>query len=260
MRRFNLPVSSTKTKSDPYSESGSASMSELHKDPYTEIENMYDELKQNERNFEIVQKEHDELSKRIKNNQKLLKNLEIKRNRLLNRAVDIKSKIRTEKEKIKQCHEEVIRKLRENNKILTQSLIEARLKSNNPIITQSVASVNPDDEYNMYRKNLRKHMEKYKSDPWYEILLYTFEYRYIPENVNDTLSYVKSIADMPICNDCSQPVKSWLNHNEPLLKKSVLNKCRLLHFMILLKNIIHRCKKQPTMSKQQLFAKYNITL
>lgn len=113
-------------------------------------------------------------------------------------------------------------------------------------------------EVYQYRKKLAKHMDKYKYDPWCEIFTFVLAYEPTDDNFY-AIKYVNHIPNRELCRLYCRECHAWLNIRKDQLKEAVKNKHTFLDFVLNMRNVVCMYKKEPTITKQELYKRYDIS-
>lgn len=104
---------------------------------------------------------------------------------------------------------------------------------------------------------LTSHMNNFKSDPWLNVFLYTFAFD--PDSHGNINEFINSIPRINLCKD-KEYVRNWINNNKNLIEIAIKDKHKFIDFMIFLRNVVHKSNGEPTLTKQEILDKYQISL
>ena len=129
--------------------------------------------------------------------------------------------ISIEREKITVRHQEAIRKLREKNQKLAQSLAQKRSTAPSHVPTPL--------HIVEYRKKLDAHMQKHVSNPWYNLFLFVFSPHPSGTNQN-AIAFMNNVPNTPVAAACREHCSQWLRSKQDALSNSVVNKACIPRF------------------------------
>lgn len=161
----------------------------------------------------------------------------------------VRGMISIEREKITVRHQEAIRKLREKNQKLAQSLAQKR----------STAPTHVPIHIVEYRNKLGAHMQKYISNPWYSLFLFVFSHHPSGTNQN-AIAFMNNVPNTPVAAACREHCSQWLRSKQDVLSNSVVNKHAFLDFAVILKNVIHELKGEPKTTKEDIYKMFDISV
>ena len=110
---------------------------------------------------------------------------------------------------------------------------------------------------NKFLPKLTSHMNNFKNDPWLNVFFYTFAFD--PDSHGNINEFINSIPRINLCKD-KEYVRNWLTNNKNLIDIAIKDKHKFIDFMIFLRNVVHKSNGEPTLTKQEILNKYQISL
>ena len=224
------------------------------------IEKLYIDLDNAEKQLHLAREKFETSTESIK---KMELQLEQSKNQVIQEQLNMsrfyeivqstKTNIEIERKKITSRHQETIMKLRGKKDILSDSLGHTKPISN---LSEKNEKVPP--EIVQYRNKLRAHMRKYSSNPWHSLFLFVLSHHPM-ENNKEAIDFINNIPNTPVAEGIRDNCTKWLNTKQDSLSRAVRDKYSFVDFAIILKNFIHKLKKQPTRTKKEIYKMFDIS-